>query len=415
MNRFPCWVAVGALGLTVAVTAPARGQKDLGKLTTGDFQGVIRAAITAERKAPRSPQFKAADAVFVLNDASLGGIAYDGKGTLQWRCPLRIGVPKPEIEGATRRLQAFVSEAALTAGLVTGKQLDEGSFQAVVLPVAPGPDVLPPPEPTALIERLDEILRRVRRLEEGSARQADLEQEVGRLRQRVRELQGKQGGSGSTGGSGSGGTSGGGGGTGGRKAAPVYYYYYYPCWYGYGCGWYSWYYSIPVAYTYAVPVVAVADAGPQETAGQAATTVAPQQRQIVPTTRAAQSDSLVSASDEATRLARRALRKARPTAANADALFWRGYQLYWQKSYDEALDYFDAAVESPAQDARYWSYKALTEKALGLDRQAAESVRQATALRRLNLPQGNLLPSALERVQGPDRDFLNGTTAISRR
>jgi tetratricopeptide (TPR) repeat protein len=104
-----------------------------------------------------------------------------------------------------------------------------------------------------------------------------------------------------------------------------------------------------------------------------------------------------------TRLGRRVLR-----ASDPEDLFWRGYRLHWERRYLDALDMLEAAVELRGNDARFWYYKALTEKALGQDRAAVESVRRANVLRQQNSPSFDLIGVALERVQGPDRRFLNG-------
>jgi tetratricopeptide (TPR) repeat protein len=95
-------------------------------------------------------------------------------------------------------------------------------------------------------------------------------------------------------------------------------------------------------------------------------------------------------------------------ASDPEDVFWRGYRLYWQRRYQDALDMLDAAVELRGNDARFWYYKALAERALGQDRAALESVRQANLLRQQNSPSFDLIGVALERVQGPDRRFLNG-------
>jgi tetratricopeptide (TPR) repeat protein len=97
---------------------------------------------------------------------------------------------------------------------------------------------------------------------------------------------------------------------------------------------------------------------------------------------------------------------------DADAIFWRGYELYWAGRYEEALELFDEAVEARGDDARYWYYRALTEKVLGIADEAAESVKQAIELRRLGKPGLDLIGLALERVQGPDRAFINGRVTV---
>ena len=55
------------------------------------------------------------------------------------------------------------------------------------------------------------------------------------------------------------------------------------------------------------------------------------------------------------------LRDAKPD--EGDRLFWVGYRSYWQGDYDKALVSFDGAVRIDDRDARFWYYKALTERA----------------------------------------------------
>jgi tetratricopeptide (TPR) repeat protein len=90
-----------------------------------------------------------------------------------------------------------------------------------------------------------------------------------------------------------------------------------------------------------------------------------------------------------------------------DLLFWRGYKLYWQREYPAALETFTAAIEGRDDDARYWYYRALAERALGLQADAINSLRQAALWRSRNSPAPDALFGSLERVQGPDRLFLN--------
>src|SRR5262249_27607142 len=96
-----------------------------------------------------------------------------------------------------------------------------------------------------------------------------------------------------------------------------------------------------------------------------------------------------------------------PRTGDADALFWRGYQLYWAGRYEDALEYLDGAVAARAQDPRGWSYKALAERKLGYERDAGTSARQALTLRTQNRPGSANLGTVLERFQGEDRLFLN--------
>jgi tetratricopeptide (TPR) repeat protein len=97
----------------------------------------------------------------------------------------------------------------------------------------------------------------------------------------------------------------------------------------------------------------------------------------------------------------------RPLRGDPEALFWRAYQQYWNRRYEDALETLDAAISINGKDARYWYYKALAERALGYGREAVEAARRAVALRQQNQPGLDLIGTALERVQGPDRQFLN--------
>ena len=87
--------------------------------------------------------------------------------------------------------------------------------------------------------------------------------------------------------------------------------------------------------------------------------------------------------------------------------FGRGYSSYWDGRTFEALAYFDAAVARWDSDARIWYFKALAELSLGRSIEAEASVARGVAC--VRHPR---LGVALERVQGPNRAWLD--TAISR-
>ncbi len=72
-----------------------------------------------------------------------------------------------------------------------------------------------------------------------------------------------------------------------------------------------------------------------------------------------------------------------------------------------ALALLIRATELDAQDARYWYFRALAERALGQMRMAKDSARRAAALRILHRPDETEIGLALERVQGAERRFLN--------
>jgi hypothetical protein len=94
----------------------------------------------------------------------------------------------------------------------------------------------------------------------------------------------------------------------------------------------------------------------------------------------------------------------RPT--DAPRLFWRGYQLYWQGDRRAAWREFEAAARLADDDARYWYYKALTERAMGRDDDAEKSRRRGAALQASARPSAEAVGKALERVQGPERMWL---------
>ena len=97
----------------------------------------------------------------------------------------------------------------------------------------------------------------------------------------------------------------------------------------------------------------------------------------------------------------------------AGRVFWVGYRSYWQGDYDRALAGFDAAVRLDAQDARFWYYKALAERALGHAEAAEASARRGRELHAALKPKAELVDAALERVQGQERRFLNAPQVIA--
>ncbi|HVS37236.1 MAG TPA: hypothetical protein VMS17_16865 [Gemmataceae bacterium] len=104
-----------------------------------------------------------------------------------------------------------------------------------------------------------------------------------------------------------------------------------------------------------------------------------------------------------------------PQANSVDAIrtFWIGYRSYWQGDYDRALASFDAAVRVNDQDARFWYYKALAERALGEMDNAEASAKRGRELHAALKPKADLVGAALERVQGQERRFLNAPEVVS--
>jgi hypothetical protein len=100
----------------------------------------------------------------------------------------------------------------------------------------------------------------------------------------------------------------------------------------------------------------------------------------------------------------RATLDTRGLKTTGQELYWHGYKLYWESDYAEAWKYFEAATRM-ADDARYWYYRALSERALG-DEAARESLLRGAELERQGKPHGDQVGLALERIQGPVRTWL---------
>jgi hypothetical protein len=385
MTRYPS--KVGLLALAGVFTASAGwGQKDLDKATSDDFRVVIVKEIEGLRKNP-VPGFGGAEAVFVVETAR---VTYDPKTeTLTWRLALKPGAAPAAVTDARRFLRALVLKAAVEGKLVTPKQIDDMTFKVDILPQeAPVPpprpvpgDKGPPPRP------------------------------------------GPEGPPPEPGPPGPGAAPYRPGGAGAAPARPApaavgytyyvpycsyYPWYYYPYWggcgwsYGPGWGYYPVSYYPAVAYYAAAPAAAAAPVVRTNPAPAAL----PPSRPPGTAPAVLGRNALAMAGREDEPPARRAARRM-PTAGDPDALFWRGYGLYWEGRYADALEYLEGAVALRGQDPRYWSYKALAERKLGYDREASASARQAVALRLQNRPGSADVGTVLERVQGPDRVFLN--------
>jgi tetratricopeptide (TPR) repeat protein len=93
-------------------------------------------------------------------------------------------------------------------------------------------------------------------------------------------------------------------------------------------------------------------------------------------------------------------------ARDAPALFWRGYSLFWQRDYEAALGYLEAATKLADGDARYWYYRALAERQMGKSEEAARSLQRGVKVHRENRRNDAAIGLALERVQGPSRAWI---------
>lgn len=86
-------------------------------------------------------------------------------------------------------------------------------------------------------------------------------------------------------------------------------------------------------------------------------------------------------------------------------LYSTGYNLYWSRDYEEALFYLKTATQLE-DDGRFWLYKGLTEYALGREREAKASVSKAWDLVDQGLTGAQAFNTAMERVQGRTRAWL---------
>jgi hypothetical protein len=92
--------------------------------------------------------------------------------------------------------------------------------------------------------------------------------------------------------------------------------------------------------------------------------------------------------------------------ADAPYLYLRGVQAYGHGEYQEAVDLLAVAIQLDSQDARYWYYLALGERALGDTAAARQSARRGAALELLGRADPRQTVTALERIQGEERQFL---------
>jgi tetratricopeptide (TPR) repeat protein len=88
--------------------------------------------------------------------------------------------------------------------------------------------------------------------------------------------------------------------------------------------------------------------------------------------------------------------------ADGMTFFWRGYSLYWQGDHQEALRRFEAATKL-TDDARFWYFRSLAERATGDNTAAEASLGRAARLHVAGFPRADVIGQALERVQGAER------------
>jgi outer membrane biosynthesis protein TonB len=380
--------------------------KELHKHRHEDFRLVIRRALARERKKPKSDLMINVSPIILLDEALVNRITYDPKtGKLTIHARIRGGRRPADIMRARKRLQDFIIHEVEEANLVDADQVDSGAFTVESTEEAEGPPeeeppppdkepvspkrertTVPPepePEPLPVKPKARPPVVPPPRLPRREEKRGDEDEPpppvLPRPKQERRDDEALPPADRRPARS-----------TTPSAASPstyyIPYYYYYPYW---GCQGLSYY---PVVYYYAVSYAPASSS----TAAARGT----RESEVAQGTGGAESSALV--------MAGRENGNGRPRArGDADTLFWRGYKLYWQRQYPAALESLSAAVDVRAGDARYWYYKALTERALGDEGAAVASLRQGAAWRSRNSPSLDVLLGSLERVQGPDRQFIN--------
>lgn len=91
------------------------------------------------------------------------------------------------------------------------------------------------------------------------------------------------------------------------------------------------------------------------------------------------------------------------TVNDAELLFCRGVRSYWNGQHSESLQRLEAATKIADNDARYWYFRSLSERAAGETTAAETSLRRAAKLHVQGLPRADVIGLALERVQGEER------------
>jgi hypothetical protein len=354
-NRF-AWVLAA-----LALLAPAaRAQGDLGKLRAADFSDALRKEIARQRKETTAQAFKAADAVFVLDDLALARLTYDlKKHVIRWAPPPRVGVSTDEAVLALKPLAVFAIETWIGAGLFTEKHRDTGEIDLLLSvgerdigKVAPGgtppggkPEVAPPP---------------VRVGPDGTGPGTPRVTEPVPL-----------------------------------VAGPWYYYdLCAPCGAPCGCGapfWYGGYYpyySYPFYYAGVrpLPVYVAQSIGPAPSAPSIALSSS-----VAWELRLPREDELT---DDYPR--------------DALTCYNLGRQAYLKRDYIAARAYLTHAVKLDDQDARFWYIKALAELALERQPLARASAQRGMDLQARGLPGAESIAAALQRVPQAGLQFLAG-------
>jgi len=90
---------------------------------------------------------------------------------------------------------------------------------------------------------------------------------------------------------------------------------------------------------------------------------------------------------------------------DADTLYGRGRNRYFEGRYADAVTILKAAIRKDSDDSRMWYFLSLSQKSLGQNAEAVESARRGQAVELVNGRDDRLIDS-LEKVQGQERVFL---------
>lgn len=100
-----------------------------------------------------------------------------------------------------------------------------------------------------------------------------------------------------------------------------------------------------------------------------------------------------------------------PNPVLAETHFARGMQMYWDDKFSNAEEQFKQAISYSKNDARYFYFLGLSQlgqKTKAKRELAYYNLEQASRLEMENLPGSDRINFALERIQGPLREFVNG-------
>ena len=392
------------LGLVAVLLAgvPVRGQmpsETLKKTTQEEWYKAVRHAVTVERSKQRfdipvSPLFAAADRAVVLDvgPAEAPRIQYDKvTTTITWNLTRRPGVAATQA-AIDKAVREFLVNAAgqNTPPLIEQKDVGmDGVLKTrVVLAAAPPPEVIELMKRVAALEaelkKMEDLRRELRKLDGIRRELREMSEKLEELRRRISGTGGSQGTS--------------------AVLTPGAVSVYNP--------WQLWaYHCYPsVGYSY-VPAYYTLSGVRSSGADSAALGRLRQQLDLLRRSLAAVTQQVNSVYEAAFGKQATALEPAPDLRGleprDAERLFVRASQIYWEGEYAGALSLLRKAVALRELDARYWSFKALAERALGEDAAAVASARKAAGLRKLGLPDAGTFGLYMERVQGAERRFLN--------